>query len=63
MPNASKDKNSKDQFGVRNGLLIEKELTEKMGVLVLPQIHFKKIQSLGFWLIYVKRRGNGRDKK
>ena len=42
------------EFGVRKGLLIKKAPTHKMGALVSPQIHLKKVQILGFF--YVKRR-------
>lgn len=37
---------------VWEGLLIEKALMDKMGALVLPQIHLKEGQSSGFF--YVK---------
>lgn len=38
---------------------MEKEPTEKMGDLVVPQIHLTKVQGSGFF--YVRGRGNWRD--
>lgn len=41
------------ELGVMKGLLIEKMPTEKIGALVVPQIHLTKVQSAGFF--FVKR--------
>lgn len=42
--------------------MIKKMPTEKVGaLLVVSQIYFKKVQSLGFF--YVKKRGNGGEGK
>lgn len=47
------------EFGVRKVLL--RKPTKKMGDLVVPQLHLKKVESSEFF--YVKKRENGRDKK
>lgn len=49
------------EFGIRNGLLIEKLPAEKMGALVIPQTRLKKAQSSGFF--YVKGREKERGKR
>ena len=40
------------KFGVRKGLFFEKVPTEKMGGLVVFQIHLKKVQTLGFFYVH-----------
>ena len=50
-----KPKLKMSEFGVKKDLLIKKAPAEKIGTLVVSQIHLKKVQSSGFF--YVKGRG------
>ena len=58
MPRTQKVKTLMSKIGVREDLLIKKVSINKMGVLVVPQIHLTKVQCSGFF--YVKGRENGR---
>lgn len=44
------------EFGVRKILLITKTPTEKIGALVVPQIHLKKVKSSAFYYVKGKMR-------
>lgn len=56
---SARTKAKMSEFRVRKILLITKAPTEKIGALVVLQIHLKKVKSLGFY--YARQRENERD--